>query len=506
MTQPPAGNGTIAISSDSKSLIYTSPSSTFEGSFTFTYTLSDGTTLSDTATVTVTAQSYTPRTIGGEVMIGNGNSSGGFGGVPLQLTGTTYNNDSVNLSTIVQPDGSFAYSNLAPGNYTIQRESLPFLHDSGAAIQVTSGLTSGDQLTNVLPVGSLMPAYFDIRDFLGSTSINSLTVALNSNGTQSWYATQGSWANLSNISVNTNSAGDSLVVNITSGTQNLTGTVPISNTSRVMQLGQQSSTRLLRLVGTPTEAGITSAVTTTVLPIVPANATASDRTVGANGANAPTTLTTTASGLQYAVLRDTGGVKPNSNTSSVTVDYKGWLDNGTIFDSSYARSSNSTFQLNQVIAGWTEGLKLVGAGGKIQLRIPANLGYGSTAQNGIPANSTLNFIVEVISVTNPASGEGEMTAEGEGSGVMSPLVSSPVTASSANSVAQSVLIPSQAIQQLLGSSSSTSSASGVLSPAAVDDAMNQVRPKLQLQLASDLEDVLANSLAENLGSDLSTDA
>ena len=500
VTQPPSGQGTLAISSDSKSLIYTSPSSTFEGTFTFSYTLSDGNSLTDTATVTVTAQSYTPRTIGGEVMIGNGSSTGGIGGVTLQLSGTTYANNAVNLSTVVQPDGSYAYSNLAPGNYTIQRESLPFLHDSGASIQVTSSATSGDQLTNVLPVGSLMPAYFDIRDFLGSTSINSLTVALNSNGTQSWYASQGSWANLSNVSVNKNSTGDSLVVNITSGTQNLTGTVPISNANRVMQLGQQSSMRLLRLVGTPTEVGVTTVVTSNALPTVPPNASSSNRTVGANGSNAATTLSTTASGLQYAILRDTGGVKANSNTSSVTVDYKGWLDNGTIFDSSYARTSNSTFTLNQVIAGWTEGLKLVGAGGKIQLRIPANLAYGSTARDNIPANSTLNFIVEVISVSNPASGEGEMTAEGEG--VMSPLVSSPVTAAVTESVEQQVLIPSQAIQQLLGSATTNS---GVLSPAAVDDAMNQVRPKLQLQLASDLEDVLANSVAQNLSSGLNAD-
>ncbi len=505
VTQPPAGQGTIAISSDSRSLIYTSPSTAFEGTFTLTYTLSDGNTLTDTATVTITAQSFVPRTIGGEVMVGNGSTQGGIGGLTLQLSGTTYTNDSVNVSTVVAPDGTYAYSNLAPGNYTIQRQALPFLHDTGAAIQVNSAITSGDQLSNVLQVGSLMPAYFDIRDFLGSTSPNSLTVALNADGSQSWYATQGAWASLNNVSVQTNPAGDSLVVNIANGTQNLTGTVPLSNSTRVMQLGQQSSMRLLRIVGSPTEAGITSTVSSTAIPTEPPNASATDRTVGANGANAPTTLTTTASGLQYAVLRTGSGVVANSNISSVTVDYKGWLDNGTIFDSSYARSTNSTFALNQVIAGWTEGLRLVGAGGKIQLRIPPSLGYGATAQNNIPANSTLNFIVEVISVTNPASGEGELTAEGEGSGVMSPLVARSVqpdaspTVSSA--VTQQILIPSRAIQQLLGSAS-TNASDGVLSASAVDNAMDQVRSKLELQLASDLEDVLANSVAENLASQI----
>jgi len=500
VAQPPSGKGTIAIAADGKSLIYTSPGTTFEGNFSFTYTLSDGSTLTDTATVNVTAQSYTPRTIGGDLLVGDSsNSSGGIGGITLQLTGNDFANQAVNLSSTVSPDGSFAYANLAPGTYNIGREALPFLHDSGASIQVTSGLTSGDQLNNTLPVGGLMPAYFDIRDFLGSTPVNSLTVALNANGTQSWYATQGSWASLNDVKVRTNSAGDALVVNITNGNQVLSGSIPISNSARVMQLGQQSSMRLLRIVGTPTEAGITTAASTATIPTVPPNASTSDRAVGASDATPPTTLTTTTSGLQYAILRNSTAVKANSDTSSVTVDYKGWLDNGTIFDSSYARSAASTFQLNQVIAGWTEGLKLIGQGGKIQLRIPPALGYGAAGTNGIPANSTLNFIVEIRSVSNPASGEGELVGEGEAaSGVMSPLVSSPASTQVSQVAEQQVLIPSRAIQQLLGS---TTYVSGVLSPAAVDDAMDQVRSKLQLQLASDLEDVLANSVAQNLAND-----
>ncbi len=510
VTQPPTGKGTIAIAADGKSLIYTSPSTSFEGTFSFTYTLSDGSTLTDTATVNVTAQAFTPRTIGGEVVVAtaNGSSAGGFGGVNLQLVGTNYAGQSVTQVATVAPDGSYAYSNLAPGEYSIAREALPFLHDSATSIQVSSAANSGNQLNNVIKVGGLMPAYFDIRDFLGSTPRNSLTVALNADGTQSWFATQGEWAGLKSVAVKTNASGDSLVVDITNkNSANLTGSVPIANASRVMQLGQQSSMRLLRIMGSPTEVGITTTAPTTTIPTVPPNASSSDRVVGASDPNPPTALTTTASGLQYAILRNSSGVKANSNTSSVTVDYKGWLDNGTIFDSSYTRSSQSTFALNSVIAGWTEGLKLIGQGGKIQLRIPPALGYGSTAQNNIPANSTLNFIVEVTSVTNPASGEGEavesqMVGEGEG-GFASPLVSSPATANSSNDEVlgsgqsePSVLTPSQAIRQLLGSASASR---GVLSPTAVDSAMQQVRAKPQLQLSSDLEDVLASDNLRNGG-------
>jgi len=331
-----------------------------------------------------------------------------------------------------------------------------------------------------------MPAYFDIRDFLGSTPKSSLTVALNANGTQSWYASQGDWANLKAISVQTNPAGDSLVVNVTNGSsQNLSGTVPLSNATRIMRLGQQSSMQLLRIVGTPTEAGVTTAST--------------ERSQGATDATAPTTFTTTASGLQYRILRASAGAKPTA-TSTVTVDYKGTLDNGTVFDNSYARSSSSTFGLNQVIAGWTEGLQLVGQGGKIELKIPPALGYGSAGQgSSIPPNANLNFIVELISITNPttqASGEGELAAEGEASaGIASPLVSSlPTTLLSATQpTASSPLIPSQAIRQLLGSTQS--STSGVLSPAAVDGAMEQVLEKPQLELSTELENTLVSGLS-----------
>ena len=255
--------------------------------------------------------------------------------------------------------------------------------------------------------------------------------------------------------------------------------------------------KLLRIIGNPTEAGITTTPTTppsTTIPTVPPNASTSDRAVGASDANPPTALTTTASGLQYAILRNGTGTKANANTSTVQVDYKGWLDNGTIFDSSYARSGTSSFALNQVIAGWTEGLKLVGEGGKIQLRIPPSLGYQDVPKTNIPANSTLNFIVEVKTVTNSASGEGELSAEGE-SGIASPPVTSLATSQAATSnplTQPSVLTPSQAIRQMLGS---TAASTGLLSPAAVDGAMQQVRAKPQLQLSSELEDVLAS---ENL--------
>lgn len=108
----------------------------------------------------------------------------------------------------------------------------------------------------------------------------------------------------------------------------------------------------------------------------------------------------TSSGLQYRVLQGAEGRKPRS-TDRVRVHYHGWLDDGTVFDSSYHRGSPTSFRLDRVVPGWTEGLQYVSEGGKIELMIPPELGYGSQGGGDkIPPNSTLHFVVELLAV-NP---------------------------------------------------------------------------------------------------------
>ena len=81
------------------------------------------------------------------------------------------------------------------------------------------------------------------------------------------------------------------------------------------------------------------------------------------------------------------------------MNYRGWLDNGKEFDSSYSRGEPISFPLNGVIPGWTEGMQLVGEGGMIELWIPSKLGYGARgAGRDIPPNATLHFVVELIKV------------------------------------------------------------------------------------------------------------
>lgn len=110
-------------------------------------------------------------------------------------------------------------------------------------------------------------------------------------------------------------------------------------------------------------------------------------------------FTKTPSGLQYRILRKSTKRKPKA-TDAVEAHYKGWLDNKQIFDSSYRKGKPIPFPLSRVIAGWTEGLQLIGEGGMIELDIPYQLGYGERGTPGgpIPPRARLHFIVELISI------------------------------------------------------------------------------------------------------------
>ena len=104
------------------------------------------------------------------------------------------------------------------------------------------------------------------------------------------------------------------------------------------------------------------------------------------------------SGLQYTVLREGQGRQPKAS-DSVKCHYEGFLIDGTVFDSSVQRGEPASFALNQVIAGWTEGLQLMQEGAKYRFFIPYILGYGEGgAGSSIPPFATLIFDVELIEV------------------------------------------------------------------------------------------------------------
>jgi FKBP-type peptidyl-prolyl cis-trans isomerase len=106
---------------------------------------------------------------------------------------------------------------------------------------------------------------------------------------------------------------------------------------------------------------------------------------------------TTASGLQYEVVKEGKGKKPTLK-DKVTVHYTGTLVSGQKFDSSHDRGQPAEFPVNGIIKGWQEALQLMPEGSVFRLYIPPELGYGAQAQPGIPPYSALIFDVELIKV------------------------------------------------------------------------------------------------------------
>jgi FKBP-type peptidyl-prolyl cis-trans isomerase len=109
----------------------------------------------------------------------------------------------------------------------------------------------------------------------------------------------------------------------------------------------------------------------------------------------PADAVTTASGLASKVLQPGSGTKHPSRSSRVTVHYSGWTTDGKLFDSSVSRGQPATFGLNQVIAGWTEGVALMVEGEKRRFWIPEALAY--KGQSGYP-KGVLVFDVELLSI------------------------------------------------------------------------------------------------------------
>jgi len=107
---------------------------------------------------------------------------------------------------------------------------------------------------------------------------------------------------------------------------------------------------------------------------------------------------TTASGLQYQVIKEGSGPKPKA-TDTVKVDYVGTLLDGTVFDSSIERKEPAVFQVGQVIPGWAEAVQLMTVGSKYKVWIPSELAYGEQGAGGkIPPNSTLSFDIDLLSI------------------------------------------------------------------------------------------------------------
>ena len=129
--------------------------------------------------------------------------------------------------------------------------------------------------------------------------------------------------------------------------------------------------------------------------IAQGNKAKADKFLAENGKRSG--VVTTDSGLQYKILEAGNDVKPGPQ-DTVWVRYKGTLIDGTVFDEVAAEDEPLRLMLNRVVPGWTEGLQLIGEGGKIDLYLPAELGYGESGNQAIGPNSALIFNVELTKV------------------------------------------------------------------------------------------------------------
>jgi len=118
---------------------------------------------------------------------------------------------------------------------------------------------------------------------------------------------------------------------------------------------------------------------------------------------------TTASGLQYKVIKEGTGKTPKA-TDTVKVNYVGKFIDGNEFDSSYKRGEPAEFAADQVIKGWTEALTMMKEGSKYELFIPSNLAYGEGGRGPIPPNATLVFEVELLNIVEPKTTTNETPA------------------------------------------------------------------------------------------------
>ncbi|HUX36513.1 MAG TPA: FKBP-type peptidyl-prolyl cis-trans isomerase [Rectinemataceae bacterium] len=146
---------------------------------------------------------------------------------------------------------------------------------------------------------------------------------------------------------------------------------------------------------------IQTAITEVQTKIAAANKAKGEEFLAANGKKDG--IKTTASGLQYQVIKEGSGPRPTA-TDTVKVDYVGTLLDGSTFDSSIETKEPAVFQVNQVIPGWQEAIQLMTVGSRYKVWIPANLAYGEQgAGDKVGPNSTLAFEITLLAIQGAAA-------------------------------------------------------------------------------------------------------
>ena len=268
-----AGNtsqgGTVAISDDAKSLVY-SPASDFIGTETLTYTVSDETEGStSTATVTVEVLAFSLSTVSGSIYVDSNHngvrdeSEFTMGGVTVTLTGTNLDGSSVNLSTRTMLDGSYVISEIPPGEYTVET-SRPFTQSGTVTVGPQGGTVSqsGNEIKLMLDgdgteldqnnfgANGISPEYAFWYS-LATAPIHQALIAVSPEMGMEWFILDSSWANAQLQSVEYSADRTELIFDaINENGDPVTATVPVAGDARIRVIGREDAMHLVQLNAT----------------------------------------------------------------------------------------------------------------------------------------------------------------------------------------------------------------------------------------------------------------
>jgi cyclophilin family peptidyl-prolyl cis-trans isomerase len=249
-------SGTVSIAADGKSIRYT-PASGFQGTETFTYTLDDGSGLTDTATVTVNVLVYVPRDVLGNAVL---NGLNGVGGLAFYLAGTDDFDETIAQTTNSTADGSFHFDDLAPGTYKINRTSAAFLLDDGVMeITIDSEMDDDDHTGTTFQFSGRKAQFMSIADLLVTAPqqsplypAHSVTIAAEPGGDLHWYSVLAGWEDYVSCEFELSEDRDELTVTaVDEAGDEYTATVDTTDSSLVKWLGKDNGVYLLRLDGGP---------------------------------------------------------------------------------------------------------------------------------------------------------------------------------------------------------------------------------------------------------------
>lgn len=265
-----SAGGTVSITDGGQSLSYTPPAD-FVGTDTFTYTVQDSNGGEAQSTISVTVLDFIPSSLSGSVYM-DVNNDGVHGsqemmiaGVTILLTGTDQQGNAINLSQTTQFDGSYSFTDLAPGSYVITQVQPVFLLDGIESVGSQGGeLTANDTISITLAEDTQgtdnnfgergrMPQYIGLADTLVSaiaaTRESVVLAAVDDVSQQSWLAVQGDWRTYEDIDVRWNQADVDFAFAITeSDAQPKSTLVPVAD-QRVRQLGRSDNQALVQFQG-----------------------------------------------------------------------------------------------------------------------------------------------------------------------------------------------------------------------------------------------------------------